>query len=1127
MKNNRIHQRALSLLLSIALLFGMIPMTGIPAFAADSGGGVTAYYNGSGLFKDSGCTDAATDYDYLGTITRVVVKDGTKTIGVYAFEDCKHLAEITIPESVTEIGESAFQSCDSLTEITLPSHVVTIGAGAFRFCENLTGITIPASVTSIGFGAFTGCSNLQAVTFAADSQLTSIAEQAFADCTKLTKVTIPANVMSIGIDAFYDCTAMQSITVSANNSNYSSDGGCLFSRDGTELIAYPAGKTGVYQVPDSVTSIGNDAFSYSSLTGILYGTSSRLTSVGDGAFSGCNNLKSMILPENLQSIPSALFDSCSSLTSVTIPKHITSVALGIDNSAFSDCYSLKEINVEPGNTQYSSYDGALYTIGTDGVLTLVFCPWGKDTCKVKAGTASIGEGAFEDCFGLTDITLPESLTSIEENAFKNCVALSRIELPESVKNAGSDLFQGCTCLKSVTISANTSFQDDSFDFSTTDNLYVVKGTGETDHSPVCGNKFYFAKSADGSSYRFLSYTGTKVGVIVPTELYGKPISPAIRESNLAATLLVAYLKGYSFYSDSEYQNEIDENRYCEITSVVIGSNVTYIGRSAFTGCSSLTEINIPASVINISNGSFSDCSALRSFTVASDNPQYCSRDNVLYKKEDSGKFSLLCCPRARTGNFEIPADVDTIEDNAFAGCTELTGITIPTGVAEIGNDAFIDCNKLTSLTVPAGVTEIGDEAFKGCTGLNTVLLEGAATEIGDCTFYLERNNPPLTVYVPQANLDFYNYQVDDEALEGTSAEIKAIPVISAFDAPSQQILVSMGTVLADLNLPQTLSATVNGTPHNEVNGVTWNADRPYDPSITGTYSFTAVLPFYCQTANHLSLPKLLVRVVSPSESHSSGAAVPFHPSGVTDAATNAQVDLSGATLPAGVTSVSLSVTPEAENGAPATPGTAGSAPDPQGAAAFQLVVSDAALNIIGTPVLYNLKLLDQSGNPVSSFTGSVTVRIPVPAGIHGTPHVFRYEESTGTLTDLGATVQDGFLVFSTTHFSYYFVAGVGDSVALDTRNYQMPVNGKYQIGLKLTGSKAASIKVTSTNEKVAAATRLKNGNVSVTGKGLGASYIMIDVYDNKNHLLTHASVKIDVKTGIRPRGDSTRQIGVF
>lgn len=127
----------------------------------------------------------------------------------------------------------------------------------------------------------------------------------------------------------------------------------------------------------------------------------------------------------------------------------------------------------------------------------------------------------------------------------------------------------------------------------------------------------------------------------------------------------------------------------------------------------------------------------------------------------------------------------------------------------------------------------------------------------------------------------------------------------------------------------------------------------------------------------------------------------------------------------------------------------------------------------------------------------------------------------------GLSIFIAYLVFSTDHFSYYVVAGVGNSITLDTTSYQMPVGGTYPIGVKLTGSKAANVKVYSTNNKTATVTKLPNGNYRVDGKGVGTVYIMYDLYDNKNQLLTRASVRVDVKKGVRPSGDSTRQIGVF
>ncbi|OCN02807.1 hypothetical protein A7X67_02825 [Clostridium sp. W14A] len=294
----------------------------------------------------------------------------------------------------------------------------------------------------------------------------------------------------------------------------------------------------------------------------------------------------------------------------------------------------------------------------------------------------------------------------------------------------------------------------------------------------------------------------------------------------------------------------------------------------------------------------------------------------------------------------------------------------------------------------------------------------------------------------------------------------------------------------------------------------------------GTGANTAYLKILSQDGVGLSIYTLTVtRASNPSSSHGSshGTSAPSLPSSLTDATTHITVDLSGVTFPSWVTGVSLSATPETASGAPT--GTPGGAADPQGAAAYRYAVSDQALSVIGTPLLLNIRLLDRSGNPVS-FTGSATVRIPLPADLRGTPRVFRYE-SNGTLTDMNAAVENGFLVFQTTHFSYYVVAGTGNSITLDTKNYQMPVGGKYQIGVKLTGSKAMTVKVYSTSDKTATVAKLKNGNYQVTGNGLGTAYIMFDVYDNKNKLLTHASVRVDVKTGIRPRGDSMRQIGMF
>ena len=91
--------------------------------------------------------------------------------------------------------------------------------------------------------------------------VTSIGYPAFQDCTGLTSVTIPNSVTSIGDWAFWRCSGLKSVNVDANNPAYASVDGVLFNKKGSVLVVYPAGKTGFYTIPNSVTSIGLGAFS--------------------------------------------------------------------------------------------------------------------------------------------------------------------------------------------------------------------------------------------------------------------------------------------------------------------------------------------------------------------------------------------------------------------------------------------------------------------------------------------------------------------------------------------------------------------------------------------------------------------------------------------------------------------------------------------------------------------------------------------------------------------------------------------------------------------------------------------------------------------------------------------------
>ena len=733
-------------------------------------------------------------------LKNVIWPDKLKAVGDSAFASCYSL-NTKIPEGIQKIGGGSFSET-GIAELTIPESVMEIDTRAFQGCKQLKIVKMGSGIKTVKDSVFSSCDELEMVMLSNKTEM--IGWGAFYNCPSLKKIFIPKSVTRIENEAFNFDSKLEYLYYEGNKDDW---GKIEIGEYNDSLLAETT------KILYNQNQLSNDEKEWNykvnddGKTCILYGRSSKasaasyenividtidgytVTEIGDNAFYYDEKIKSVTLSKNIKYVGENAFGECKNLEKLTLLSKNT--AFGMDSFAISVDRNIKDIYYAGSVNDRKKYYGSSYSVGNssarwhyqsdDNVSFQYEYQVNEDgkTCKITQAdlliydkvevpekiddytVTEIGEYAFQFCYSIEQLVLPDSIKKIgryafcecdglekitfsknlkiiEENAFSNCSSLIQITIPDSVVEIGEMAFDGCENLEKVILPSGLK-KLNRYAFACGENLKEIVLPDSLEEMSEC---------CISGSFKELTIPG-KIKIIPKDALF-----------------------------------------FCEIDRLTISEGVEEIEKNAVRPAmygGMVKAISLPKSIKKISEDAIGT-NELYVYYAGSQNDRakinnmdsLVDKASWIYKTNTVPEYNYTLNPDGKTvtiisSNIDIQSKivlpdlingykVTAIGDNFFNMQEKIRQVIFPKYLESIGEGAFGWCNNLNTVQFPKSLKYIGTYAFD-VTSLSSIRYNGNKNDREKMELPAQEDNPlNLVEWI-------YNYDKSDVKPQPTTSPV--------------------------------------------------------------------------------------------------------------------------------------------------------------------------------------------------------------------------------------------------------------------------------------------------------------------------------------------------------------------